>query len=88
MNPDISERLRKEYHAEKVILYGSHARGEGTEDSDIDILVIALTNERSFKRHSQWLAFFTCCFHSCEFALKLSKEVIRVMVNVINTEMG
>jgi predicted nucleotidyltransferase len=46
----ISERLKKEYHAEKVILFGSHARGEGTEDSDIDILVIAPTNERLFER--------------------------------------
>jgi len=57
MNPElyerlkkISERLKKEYHAEKVILYGSHARGEGTEDSDIDILVIAPTKERMFER--------------------------------------
>jgi predicted nucleotidyltransferase len=46
----ISERLKKEYHAEKVILFGSHAKGEGTEDSDIDILVIAPTNERLFER--------------------------------------
>lgn len=46
----ISERLKKEYHAEKVILYGSYARGEETEDSDIDILVIAPTQERMFER--------------------------------------
>lgn len=26
--------------AEKVILFGSHARGEATEDSDVDILVL------------------------------------------------
>ena len=45
MNPEIeerlkkiSERLKKEYHAEKVILFGSYARGEETEDSDLDIL--------------------------------------------------
>ena len=46
----ISERLKKEYHAEKVILYGSHAKGEATEDSDVDILVIAPTEERFFER--------------------------------------
>jgi predicted nucleotidyltransferase len=28
----ISERLKREYHAEKVILFGSHARGEATEE--------------------------------------------------------
>ena len=29
----ISERLKKNYNAEKVILFGSYARGEETEDS-------------------------------------------------------
>lgn len=46
----ISERLKKEYHAEKVILFGSYATGEYTQDSDVDILVIAPTKERFFKR--------------------------------------
>lgn len=46
----ISERLKKEYHAEKVILYGSYARGEGTEDSDVDLLIVAPTNERMIDR--------------------------------------
>jgi predicted nucleotidyltransferase len=46
----ISERLKKEYHAEKVILFGSYATGNITEDSDVDILVIAPTEERFFER--------------------------------------
>ena len=36
----ISERLKKNYNAEKVILFGSYARGEETEDSDVDLLVV------------------------------------------------
>ena len=47
---EISERIKKEYNAEKVILYGSYARGEATEDSDIDLLIIARTDERMFER--------------------------------------
>lgn len=46
----ISERLKKEYNAEEVILFGSYARGEATEDSDVDILVIAPATERFFER--------------------------------------
>jgi predicted nucleotidyltransferase len=46
----IGERLKKEYHAERVILYGSYASGEATEDSDIDLFIIAPTNERFFER--------------------------------------
>jgi predicted nucleotidyltransferase len=46
----ISERLKKNYNAEKVILFGSYARGEESEDSDVDMLVIAPRKERFFER--------------------------------------
>ncbi|MEW6201788.1 MAG: nucleotidyltransferase domain-containing protein [bacterium] len=46
----ISERLKKEYRAEKVILFGSYATGEEKEDSDVDLFVVAPTNERFFER--------------------------------------
>ena len=51
----ISERLKKEYGAQEVILFGSHARGEATEDSDVDILVIAPATERFFERMAKVL---------------------------------
>ena len=44
----ISERLKKNYNAEKVILFGSYARGEENVDSDVDLLVIASQKERFF----------------------------------------
>lgn len=46
----IAERLKREYSAEQVILYGSVARGEATEHSDIDLLVIAQTTEKFYLR--------------------------------------
>jgi len=46
----IGEKLRRDYRAEKVILFGSYARGEETADSDVDILVVAPTKERFFQR--------------------------------------
>jgi predicted nucleotidyltransferase len=48
----ISERLKKSYNAEKIILFGSYARGEETEDSDIDLLVIAPGKESFFERRA------------------------------------
>lgn len=32
--------LLEKYHAEYAILFGSYARGEETEDSDIDVIVV------------------------------------------------
>ncbi len=46
----ISERLKDKYDANIVILFGSYARGEETEDSDVDLLVIAPSKERFFER--------------------------------------
>ncbi len=38
----VKAHLQERYGAgiKRVILYGSHARGEATEDSDIDVLVL------------------------------------------------
>jgi predicted nucleotidyltransferase len=46
----IAERLKKEYKAERVILFGSYAKGEATDDSDVDIFIIAQAKERFFER--------------------------------------
>ena len=46
----IGKKIKREYRAEKVILFGSYATGNATEDSDVDLLVIAPTKERFFER--------------------------------------
>ena len=33
-------RIVKEFQPERVILFGSHARGEGGPDSDVDLLIV------------------------------------------------
>jgi predicted nucleotidyltransferase len=46
----ISKKLKEEYHAKVVILFGSYALGNARRDSDIDLLIIAPTKERYFER--------------------------------------
>ena len=46
----IADRLRERLGATRVIVYGSVARGEATIHSDIDLLVVAPTEDRSYRR--------------------------------------
>lgn len=40
----------KRYHPEKIILFGSYARGEADEYSDLDLVVIKPTDQRFIDR--------------------------------------
>jgi predicted nucleotidyltransferase len=46
----ISRRLKEQYHAQQVILFGSRARGTSNAESDVDLLIVAPTTERFFDR--------------------------------------
>jgi predicted nucleotidyltransferase len=48
----ITQKIVNEYKPKKIILFGSYAYGNPTEDSDIDLLIIKDTNEKSMQR---WL---------------------------------
>jgi len=37
---DAVQRIVRKFHPQRVILFGSYARGDVTEDSDVDLLVI------------------------------------------------
>jgi len=37
---EMVERIVTQFHPEKIILFGSYARGDGTADSDVDLLVV------------------------------------------------
>ena len=44
------ERIVQEYQPKKIILFGSYAYGEPTEDSDVDLLIIKNTEKRPIDR--------------------------------------
>ena len=37
---DATRRLTAQFHPLKIILFGSHARGDATPDSDLDFLIV------------------------------------------------
>jgi len=47
---EMTGKIVEEYRPEKIILFGSYAYGEPTEDSDIDLLIIKNTDERPIDR--------------------------------------
>lgn len=48
----IAKRLKEQYGAKEVILFGSYAKGNPREDSDIDLLIISDSKERFFERQA------------------------------------
>lgn len=47
---EMVEKIIKEYHPKKIILFGSYAYGRPSADSDIDFLIIKDTDKRSIDR--------------------------------------
>ena len=47
---EIADKILKDYQPKKVILFGSYANGEPTEDSDIDLLIIKNTDKKPIDR--------------------------------------
>lgn len=50
---DIVKRISKDCAPEKIVLFGSHAKGTSRLDSDIDLLVIKNSNLRRDERDKE-----------------------------------
>lgn len=48
---ECARQIGRQFGAERVILFGSYAEGSPTEDSDIDLLVVAETSLPANKRY-------------------------------------
>lgn len=46
----IAKRIEEQYKPKKIILFGSYAHGEPTQDSDIDLLIVKNTDKRPIDR--------------------------------------
>lgn len=50
---EITARLVREFRPERVILFGSHAWGQPSADSDVDLLLIVSESDESPTRRAQ-----------------------------------
>jgi predicted nucleotidyltransferase len=63
---DFVDKVVAEFSPQRVILFGSYARGEATPDSDVDLLVIMPTTKRTVQQALEIRKRV-----SCRFALDL-----------------
>ena len=47
---EIAARIVEKFHPIRIVLFGSHARGDQTEDSDLDLFVEMETERRAPER--------------------------------------
>jgi predicted nucleotidyltransferase len=47
---DFVDRVVAEFSPQRVILFGSHARGDATPDSDVDLLVVMPTKKEPIEQ--------------------------------------
>jgi predicted nucleotidyltransferase len=63
------ERLKAEFQPEEIYLFGSHAWGTPTEDSDVDLMIIVKeSNERPIRRMQR--------AHHCLGGMGFAKDVL------------
>jgi predicted nucleotidyltransferase len=63
------ERLKAEFQPEEIYLFGSHARGTPTDDSDVDLMVIVReSSEKAIRRMQRT--------HRCLTGMGFSKDVL------------
>ena len=57
--------LQKIYgsHLKQIILYGSYARGDYREDSDVDIMILVDMSDLELKAYAQQLSYMTYDFN-------------------------
>lgn len=59
------DEIKKIYgvHLRKIILYGSYARGDYRQDSDVDIMILLDMSDMELKAYSKQLSYMTYDFN-------------------------
>lgn len=71
----IATQLGVKANAERVILFGSYARGDAKDDSDVDIMIIAESKLPRFKRSRELYKMFIPYPFSMDLLVYTPKEI-------------
>ena len=77
-------RIGREFHAHRVVLFGSYAGGTPTDDSDVDLLVVAETDLPPRKRYGAVRRLVADCPAAFDIIVKTPEEYARSR-SVVNT---
>jgi len=69
--------IGREFKAERVVLFGSHAEGSAGEDSDVDLLVVAETALPAEERYGAVRRLVADCPASFDIIVKTPEEYAR-----------
>lgn len=64
---ELVDNIARQFSPEKIILFGSHARGEADPDSDVDLLVVIPHKEHASRKAAE----ITSRVHPRRFAVDL-----------------
>jgi predicted nucleotidyltransferase len=77
----LANDIARQFHPEKIILFGSHARGDAGPDSDVDLMVIIDSNQHP----SRTAAEITHRVHPGRFGVDLivrSPQTVRTRLHM------
>ena len=81
---ELGQRIGREFDAERVVLFGSYAEGTATEDSDVDLLVVADTPLPPRRRYGAVRRLVADCPAAFDIIVKTPDEYARLRT-VVNT---
>lgn len=73
---EVGRRIGREFHPDRVVLFGSHAEGTATDDSDVDLLVVLPFDGRGFRKSLEILNRLDVRF-PCDLIARRPEDVDR-----------
>ena len=73
--PAITKKIVKNYNPEKIILFGSRARGDAHQDSDVDLFIIKKTRDPRIERIIKVDKLFSPRYFSLDLIIRTPQEV-------------